>query len=114
MDIQTLIDTLEAVNPIIDAATQLPDTLIVRTDGIVQIKDSVEQGTDFKFLIATLVSVLSVSFIIWDRIKRAKISGKILSLTYSKEANFSVDDFDGNKIEIEGIRYCLKLSINVL
>lgn len=114
MDIQNLIDTLETVNPVIEAASQLPDTLIVRTDGIVQIKNSIEQGTDYKFLIATIISVLSISFIIWDRIKRAKISGKILSLTYSKEANFSVDDFDGNKIEIKGIRYCLKLSINVL
>lgn len=114
MDSQTIQDSLELAKPILD----IYDTLVVRTDGVIEVKNITQpEGMDYKLLVAfitTAISLFSICFIIWDRLKNPKLSGKLLSLTFSKEGSFHVKDLHGQDINIHGVRYCLKLSINVI
>ena len=52
---------------------------------------------------------MSVSFIIWDKLKNPKIWGKIISLSFSEKAEFNYVNSKKEKKCIKGQIYCIKL-----
>lgn len=114
MDSILVTDFLNLLLNATDTLSNIGDTLIVRTDGIVKVQTVNDNSFDYKFWIAIVISILSIGFIIRDRIKRPKISGKIVSLTFAPEGNLTTIDIEGKELKLSGIKYFFKLSLNVI
>jgi len=107
----SLVDSL--LNITSDIVSVLHDTLLIKSNINGNIKIIENNGIDYKFIISTIIAVISVSFIIWDKLKRTKISGKVISRAYSKNGKITGVTYEGNNFEIKGIQYFFKLSINI-
>ncbi len=89
----------------IELTTSIEKPIIIK-----QIRDNC---IDWNFIIPTCISLLSISIVIFDRIKKSKIRGKIVSIAYSISSHFESYDLNNNKKEYHGQQYFLKLSLQV-
>lgn len=78
--------------------------------GIVKFIDQTPYSPDFWTILATLVSIISLYIVINDRIKRPKLSGKILSIISSPDASFS-NTKNNIPYKVVGTIFVLKASI---
>jgi hypothetical protein len=112
-----LADSSANSNQITDSVRLLTDTLIVKSQGIVQVQNVTEESYGFTFwfaVITTAIAIITTSFIIRDRIKKPEVSGKIISLTFAPSGSLSATDIQGNPLNLSGIKYFFKLSLNVI
>lgn len=95
--------------------TLLNDTILVKVLNTVSTLDA-SKGNDIDYLkwIPIIISIIIVSYTLWDRLKWSVISGKIISYAYSTNSSFVSTDKFGKDFTLKGIRFFMKVSINVL
>jgi len=114
MNIIDIADSLDLINKMLEITEILNDTLTVRSLINGEIKLVENTDIDYKFIIPTIIAVLSILFIVWDKVKWPKISGKVISRAYSEHGELTGTTLEGNRFEIEGIKYIFKFSINII
>lgn len=117
MDSIAKIDSLE--NPVssIDTVGVLADTLFVKPQGITQVQSVIDGSFNAAFwisIITTTIALITLSILVWDRLKKPKLSGKIISLTFAPDGNLTTTDIEGNSVSFSGIKYFFKISLNVI
>lgn len=101
----------------IDTVRILTDTLLVNSQGIVRVQAVSDGSLDTSFwvtIITTAIAILTTTLLVWDRIKKPELSGKIISLTFAENGNLSTTNIKGNPISFSGIKYFFKISLNVI
>lgn len=88
--------------------------LLNTSENPIYIKTITEQGIDWGFIIPTIIAVISIGIIIYDRVKKPKIGAKILSFAYSPKATFNGTGMDQKPFTIKGQQYFFKFSIQVI
>lgn len=113
MDSTKILDTVREVIP--------NDTLgLKNTSGTIQILEPIkivditEKGFDFGLWFSILVAIISTGILIWNQIKKSKVYGKVISMTYSQTAHYSFTTKTNERKTISGQQYILKLSLSCL
>src|SRR5690349_3785834 len=78
----------------------------------IKIVDLTEKRFDYRFLISTLIAIISTSILIWNQIKRTKVHGKVISKTFSPDATYSYRTAANSEKSLRGQQYMLKLSLS--
>lgn len=87
--------------------------LVTSIDKPIFIQQITKKCVDWNFIIPTTLAIISLAIVIYDRIKKSKINGKILSFAYTPKAKFESFDLSNNKTEYNGQQYFIKLSLQV-
>ncbi|MBK8362808.1 MAG: hypothetical protein IPL24_03765 [Bacteroidetes bacterium] len=77
------------------------------------VKELTNGGIPWDFIIPTIIAIVTTSIVVYDRVKKAKISAKLLSFAYSPQASFISQNLHGQPISLSGQQYFLKLSFQV-
>ncbi|CAL2082579.1 hypothetical protein TD3509T_10033 [Tenacibaculum dicentrarchi] len=111
IDTIIILDTIKNINSTKTSNTQeiIDNIKIVDPIKIINITD---KGSNFFLWISTLIAILSIIFIIFDKIKESKVFGKIISKTYSPEGFYNYKTNNNGFKTITGEQYLLKLSLS--
>ncbi len=80
----------------------------------IKIVDITEKGFDFGLWFSVLIAIISTSILIWNQVKKSKVYGKVISMTYSQTASYSFATKNMETNTINGQQYILKLSLSCL
>lgn len=83
--------------------------LLNESENQVLVKLLSENNINWTFIIPTIISLVSLGIVFWDRMKKSLVIGKIVSYTFSPHITFKSGD-----ITLNGQGYFLKLSLQVL
>jgi hypothetical protein len=87
------------------------DTISIITNKPLQVVDATKKGINYWTVVPTVVAILSISFIIYDRLKKSKVYGKVLSITATFKSTFEYTGYDRAKKVIKGLTFTIKISI---
>lgn len=92
----------------------LIDTVSIVTDKPIQINDVTDKGLSYWTVLTSCIALISICFVIYDRIKKSIVYGKIISVTLTEGFKFNyIDYIDLEKKEIKGEGFTIKISLGV-
>jgi hypothetical protein len=77
------------------------------------IKEIKSEHFDWGLFITTIIAIVSTAIVVYDRIKKTKISGKILSISFTPNFTFTGKQLDKTPFQLKGQQYFLKFSFQV-
>jgi hypothetical protein len=113
IDSTKVLDTVRQIIP--KETLNLKNTTeTIRVLDPISIVDITEKGFDFGLWFSVFVAIISTSILIWNQLKKSKVYGKVISMTYSQTASYSFTTKTKEQKTISGQQYILKLSLSCL
>jgi hypothetical protein len=89
------------------------DTINVVVQKPVTILNASDQGANYWGILSSIIALASITIIIYDRLKRLKVFGKIISLNYTNDFLLTYIGYDLQEKSVSGQSFTLKISLGV-